>query len=160
MIVRGKLIIIMLSLVLTLLVVFPLPSVFAGLPSVTDITWTDSEGNTILNVTINHDQATVPPSNHYINSIVVEIDGVPNTVSLTDNQTTQPFVAQYNMGQVTGTPTVRVRGHCNVHGNGSFSAPVQVPEFSVILLVIFALMSTLSLFFSRKNLFQKSLNKS
>jgi hypothetical protein len=161
MIVSAKLAIAIFSLILSTFVVFPVVPVLADIPNVEGIVpWTDGEGNTILNITIRHD-ATAPSISHYINSIDVEIDGVPTTVPLSDNQTTERFVARYNMGQVTGTPTVRARAHCTVHGNGSFSAPVQVPEFSVIwLLAIFALVSTVSLLLSRKSFFQKSLKTS
>ena len=159
MIVRGKMIIIILSLLLVIVAVVPLAPVFADVPDVQDIVfWTDGEGNTLLNITIRHN-ANVPPLAHYVDLINVEIDGITTTVPLSDNQTSLIFVPQYNMGQVINTPTLRARVHCIVHSYGGFSAPVQVPEFSVIhLLAIFVLVSIVSLFLSRKSTLQKRLN--
>ena len=158
MIVRGKMIII-LSLLLPMIALFPLAPVFADVPDVQEIVyWTDGVGNTVLNITIRHN-ANVPPLSHYVDWIDMEIDGSTTTVPLLNNQTTQIFVAQYNMGQVIDTPTLRARVHCIVHFYGGFSAPLQIPEFSVIqLLGIFVLVSIVSLFLSRKNILQKRLN--
>jgi hypothetical protein len=70
--------------------------------------------DTILNITITHQSPLALPGEwvdlDYVDHIEIEIDGAfPYiTVNTADYQLTH-FTVQYNMGEISGTPTVRVR---------------------------------------------------
>jgi len=114
-------------------VVFLIPNpVLADVPSVLSVDpWTDGT-ETILNITVRH---FGPTSSHYIDIIQVDIEGTVENVNL-DPQSTNPFVMQYSMGDVSSEPSVRVRTHCNLHGWGIWTEPQVIPEFPSMLLVL------------------------
>jgi len=116
--------------------------VYADVPSILSVEPWTSGTETILNITVRH---LGPTSNHYINTVQVEIDGVVNDLNL-DPQTTDPFTVQYNMGELNSEPSIRVRAHCIVHGYGSWSTPETIPEFgSISLILIFVVLSVLTI---------------
>jgi hypothetical protein len=115
--------------------------VLALVPSVdAPVPWT-SGTHTILNITVRH-EISPPGAGHYVDYVEVDIDGTPHIIDLDPPQSDHFFVIQYDMGEVTGTPTVKARAHCTIHGLGGYSPSVQVPEFSFSqLLLILAIMS-------------------
>lgn len=129
-------------IILLMLLVFPtiaalqIHRVLANLPSVdAPVPWT-SGTHTILNITVRHDTTSLPLSDHYVDQVEVNIDGTPHIMNLTPPQPQYFFVIQYDMGQVTGTPTVKARAHCTYHLWGGYSLSVQVPEFSSFQLLL------------------------
>ena len=94
--------------------------------------------DTILNITVTHISPSMPGQFNpldYVDHIELDIDGNTQTVQTTDaGEGRQHFSVQYNMGEVTGTPTVRARAW-NLQGSGEWYGPVAVPEFSLIHLV-------------------------
>jgi desulfoferrodoxin (superoxide reductase-like protein) len=122
--------------------------VFADVPGVLSVDpWTDGT-ETILNITVKH---FGPTSSHYIDTIQVDIDGTVENVNL-DPQSTNPFVMQYSMGDVSSEPSVRVRAHCNLHGWGSWTEPQVIPEFpsTLLMLVILGVFAVTLIFYRRK----------
>jgi desulfoferrodoxin (superoxide reductase-like protein) len=99
-------------------VAFLLPDpVLADVPDVLNVEpWTNGT-ETVLNITVRH---SAPTSSHYINIVQVDVDGAVDDINLV-SQSTNPFVIQYNMGEVAGEPSVRARAHCTLHGWGSWS---------------------------------------
>jgi hypothetical protein len=142
--------VIILLIVSVIVIAFESHPVLANLPSVDiPVPWT-SGTHTMLNITIHHDTTLLPSPDHYIDQVEVDIDGSPNLINLT-NSPPQPqfsFVVQYDMGEVTGTPTVQAKAHCTIHLWGNPSTPIQIPEFSLtyVLLVLVILTTTLMFF--------------
>lgn len=138
------------SLVLVTLLIFPIFLTIAALqirpvlaltPSVdVPVPWA-SGTHTILNITVRHDKTNPPFSDHYVDYVEVDIDGTPHTINLEPPQPDQFFIIQYDMGEVTGAPTVRARAHCTYHGLSVYSPSIQVPEFSFsqLLLILAAI---------------------
>ena len=95
-----------------------------------------SDNHTILNITINHDLQPIT-SLHYVDSVEVD-DGTVHVIPLTDyqSQVSGTFTVQYDMGVVTGQPTVSVRAHCTQHGWSTWTDPSLVPEFSFAQLLL------------------------
>jgi desulfoferrodoxin (superoxide reductase-like protein) len=122
--------------------------VLADVPGVLSVDpWTDGT-ETILNITVKH---FGPTSSHYIDTIQVDIDGTVENVNL-DPQSTNPFVMQYSMGDMSNEPSVRVRAHCNLHGWGSWTEPQVIPEFpsTLLMLVILGVFAVTLIFYRRK----------
>lgn len=109
------------------------PPVYADVPDVTSIVPWTSGTDTVLNITVRH---ALPSSSHYIYKVEVDVAGTVHVVDLTSPQTSTTFVVQYNMGNLTSTPTVRARAFCNVHGVGPWSQQVVVSEFSALNIVL------------------------
>jgi len=100
-------------------------SVFADVPVVNTIEpWTrPSDSHTILNIIVTHHDYY---SGHYVDWIQVDVNGAVNTVDLSPPQPVNlPFVVHYDMGLVSGTPTVRARAHCTLHGSSAWSSPSE-----------------------------------
>lgn len=134
----------MLFLALTVITGFQINLVLADIPTVKSIEPWTSETDTILNITVRH---ALPLPSHYVDKVEVEIDGTVIAVPLTP-QSTVTFVEPYNMGEVTDTPTVQARAHCNLHGWSDWSESLEVPEFLTIsLLLILAIVSIAVLLF-------------
>ena len=143
---RKKSLVIGLLLALSAIICFQINPVLADVPSVlsiepwtsgTDTMWARAH-DTILNITVSH---ASPTSSHYVDKVEVDIDGNVHDVNLTP-QSTVTFVVQYNMGEVTDTPTVQARAFYTVHGWSGWSEAVVVPEFTFIhLLLILSVMS-------------------
>ena len=120
----------------------------ADVPDVVSITpWTSGE-NTMLNITIRH---AAPTNFHYIDRVDIDVVGSVQSITLSP-QSTVIFTVQHNLGVVAGTPNVRARAHCIIHGLGSYSAPIAVPEFSTILLPIVLISLTIMMVFARSKL--------
>ena len=129
------------SLVIGLFLVFStvicvnINPVSAHEPIVTNIVPWTSGSDTILNVTVDHGPWGIL---HWTSSVEIEIDEVVHNIG-TEMYEYSPFTLQYNMGSVTGTPTVRARAVCSVTGYGPWCEPVLIPEFSLSHLLVFFL---------------------
>jgi len=98
-------------------------SVSADVPIVNTIKpWTrSSDSHTVLNITVTHHNYY---SGHYVDWIQVDVNGAVNTLDLSPPQPVNlPFVVQYDMGLVSGTPMVRAMAHCNLHGSSAWASP-------------------------------------
>ena len=99
--------------IMGVLIPFTFP-VKADVPTLLNIEPWISGTETILNITVRH---SAPTSSHYINIIQVDVEGTVNDVNL-NSQSINPFIVQYNMGELISEPSVRTRAHCNLHGWG------------------------------------------
>jgi hypothetical protein len=111
---------------------------FADVPQVRNVTaWKDG-ANTMLNITVYHNQEI--PS-HRVDSLTVTFatgDNPPQTFPQNDPHTLDPitstFNATLNIGSVTDSPVATVQAHCNLHGNSSQNWTGTVPEFPLTIL--------------------------
>jgi len=122
-------------------------------PQVRNVVPYEVSGSTYLNVTVYHYPEDGSIS-HYVNFIEVTMGA--NTTDLTIGvqslSADNTFTVAYNLGQVSGTPTITVKAHCIVNG---WSTPDDwtgtVSEFSVsMLLMTLALCASLIGWASRK----------
>jgi len=121
--------------------------VFAIVPQVTDVVVWNSGGDTILNVTVFHDPET---SLHHVDMIEVDVSGNIQSFPV-EVQPTTTFTIPCNLGPIEGTPSARVRAHCTVDGWNSWSELLQIPEFSLpVLLLTLILIASLAFFALRK----------
>jgi hypothetical protein len=119
----------------------------AIVPQVQDVIVWNSGGDTILNITIYHDPVTTL---HHVDGIEVDVEG-----SITSHPVDQPsttFTTQINLGQITGTPSSRVRAHCTIDGWSSWSETFQIPEFpnTAILTILLTITAIVVVFLRRK----------
>ncbi len=153
---RGKKsLFVMLFLALLMTASFQIKLVLADVPTVESVEPWTSGTDTILNITVRHNS---PTTSHYVNKVEVDVDGAIQNIDLpsTPVQSAPTFVVQFNMGELTTTPTVKARANCNLHGwSFSWSDPVEVPEFSPIhLLLVLAIVST-SVLLLRAKIFRR-----
>ena len=137
-----KIVLIMLFLATIMITGFQINPVLADVSTVENIEPWTSGTDTILNITIRHNN---PTTSHYVNKVEVDIDGAVQNIDLpsTPLQSAPTFVMQFNMGELTTTPTVKAKANCNLHGSSGWSNPVEVPEFSPIhLLLVLVAVST------------------
>ncbi len=91
-----------------------------------------------------------PTSSHYVDKVQVNISGVTHDMTFT-SQPAPTFVVQYDMGEITDTPTVQARAECTVHGWSGWTSPQTVPEFSLVsLLPMLAVLAVAVLFLHSK----------
>jgi hypothetical protein len=127
--------------------------VLALVPSVdAPVPWT-SGTHTILNITVRHDKTVPSGSSHYVDYVEVDIDGTPDIINLDPSQPEDFFVIQYDMGEMIGTPTVKARAHCTVHGLSGYSPSVQVPEFSFFQLLLILAIITIAIALLRSKVY-------
>ena len=121
--------------------------VFAIVPQVTDVIVWNSGGDTILNVTVYHTPET---SLHHVNEIKVDVEGNIQTFPV-EVQPTETFTIPCNLGPIEGTPSATVRAHCTVDGWSEVYGPIEIPEFSLpVLLLTLTLVTLLVVFVFRK----------
>lgn len=73
---------------------------------------------------------------HYVD--VVEVDVNRQVTQFNQQpQSSDPFTVELDLGQIQGTPNVRARAHCNIHGWSAWSNQVPVPEFSTTAIAVF-----------------------
>lgn len=121
---------------------------FADVPQVRNVTvWKDGD-NTMLNVTVYHNQEI---ASHRIDSLTVTITAGGNpfqTFPMNDphtlDQITSTFNVTLNIGPVTDEPLATVQAHCNLHGDSSQNWTGTVPEFPAAILTLL-LLATASL---------------
>jgi len=143
---RTKRLVIVLLLTLAASTLFHIRLALADVPSVVGIEPWTSETDTVLNITVTHSS---PTSSHYVNKVEADVNGTIYDIDLTP-QSTVTFIVQYDMGELIAEVPVQARAYCNLHGWSSWSSPVVVPEFAVVLLVpILAVVSIVVLLFRR-----------
>jgi desulfoferrodoxin (superoxide reductase-like protein) len=76
-----------------------------------------------------------PSSGHYINLVEVDIDGNIQQFNL-QPQTTDPFDVELELGALQGTPNVRARAHCIIHGYSAWSDQIAIPELPIPALAL------------------------
>jgi hypothetical protein len=143
---------IVLTILVLLCVSFARP-VSAIQPRVQSVVPYNVGNDTRLNVTVYHypEDASIP---HYVN--VIEVTMGANTTDLTISvQPLSPdntFTVSYNLGPISGSPTITVKAHCIVNGwSTPFDWTGAIPEFSVLaLLVALALFGSVAFEFGKK----------
>jgi len=86
-----------------------------------------------------------PSPNHYVDMVEVQVNGATQQFSL-QPQTTDPFTVELDLGMLQGTPEVKARAHCNIHGWSDWSQTIAVPEFPTVALVTSTLLVTMLVF--------------
>jgi len=104
-------------IVLVLSCMLPVIISLADVPSVIDLKREKRGSDTVLVVQVRHNS---PSSNHYIDTIDVEIDRKVEKITGLDPQTSTSFTVEHALG--TGATNIRVRAHCNIHGWSQWSS--------------------------------------
>jgi len=73
---------------------------------------------------------------HYVDLIEVDVNGQVTQFSQ-QPQNSDPFNVELALGQVQGTPNVRARAHCIIHGWSAWSNQIPVPEFPATTMAVF-----------------------
>jgi hypothetical protein len=114
---------------------------FADVPQVRSvIVWKDGV-NTVLNVTVYHNQEI---ASHRVDSLTVTIDGSPQVFPQSEPHALDPLTSTFNVtlnvGSVTDSPSATVVAHCNLHGSSSENWTGTLPEFplAALTLLLFA----------------------
>jgi hypothetical protein len=151
----NKLLTITVCVLLTLLSMAVAKPAFAVVPEVRNVIPYPVGGSTYLNVTVYH---TPEIPSHYVNVIMVTVD--TNSTSLTiDVQPLNPddtFYVQYDMGPISGTPTIHVEVHCIVNG-WSAEWIGSIPEYPTpaLLTMMFVLSAAILVFHRIKRRIRK-----
>ena len=124
---------------LLLLVTFSLLIMFsvigvasANVPSVVQIDNISLGSSGRIRLQISH---LNPSPSHYVDMVEVDVNGQVTQFNL-QPQNSNPFTVELDLGQLQGTPNVKARAHCNLHGWGSWSNQIQVPEFAEVGAII------------------------
>jgi len=73
---------------------------------------------------------------HYVDLVEVDVNGHVTQFSL-QPQNSDPFTVELDLGEVQGTPNVRARAHCIIHGWSAWSNQIPVPEFPATAMAVF-----------------------
>jgi len=126
--------------------------VYALIPVVKDVVVYSSNGNTFLNITVNHLNQI---SGHYVDTIRVTIGGSNTTTLAVSYQPATPdnnYTYQYNAGPVSGTQMAFVEAHCILHGWSAINWNGPIPEISLpVLLLVFVASSSIIVFVCQKS---------
>jgi hypothetical protein len=144
---KPKTLAIMLVLALGVLFAFQMNPVLANTPEIIDIEYYTSGNNTFVRITVLHSASAA--SSHYVETVRWDIDGTFEEQTL-EPQPDDPddFFVEYNLGEVTGTPTVRARAIDTTGTFSIWSERVMIPEFPTLsLLLILAIVSIAVLLF-------------
>jgi desulfoferrodoxin (superoxide reductase-like protein) len=124
--------------------------VFAVVPEVRSVVPWNNGRSVILNVTVYH---TPEISAHHVDAIEVTM-GANTTdlsISVQNLSSDDTFTVPYDLGPVSGTPTITVRAHCNVHGWSTVNWSGVIPEFQVLVLLLALLLTgSIAALFNRK----------
>ena len=90
-----------------------------------------------------------PGATHFVDVVEVDVSGQVKSFTL-QPQSNNPFTIELDLGQIQGTPSLKVRAHCNVHGWSGWSDTVQVPEFSNVAMTVLAALAASLLVARRK----------
>ncbi len=82
-----------------------------------------------------------PSSNHYVDTVEIDLNGQATTPAL-QPQTTNPFTAEFELGDIQGNPNVKARARCNLHGWSGWSTQIQIPEFPTPAIAAVAALAT------------------
>lgn len=129
------------------LITYKIPRANADAPTVLSIDDWVSGTHTILNITIRHSEPPSLGALHHISDVEVDINETVINLDQTSPQSTETFVVQYNIGEMSEMVDVKARAYCTIHQWGSWSDPVAVSEYSflppvlVLTLVIIFILS-------------------
>ena len=118
-----------------------LDHVLADIPNVENVIPWLNGSDTMLNVTVYHDQET---SFHLIDKVTVNINGDVRVFNLGVqplDPVTSTFNVTLNLGSVADSPQVTVHANCNQHGPSplySLTIP-ELPTPALLLIVILAM---------------------
>ncbi|HID17257.1 TPA: hypothetical protein EYP26_03090 [Candidatus Bathyarchaeota archaeon] len=85
-----------------------------------------------------------PSSSHYVDAIEIDVDGqIVQFNPCACKQNKDVFTVDVPLGGLEGSPSVKVRGHCTVHGWGPWSNQIQIPEFAEAAVALAALAASL-----------------
>ncbi len=87
-----------------------------------------------------------PSDSHYIDTVKVDVDGQITQYPL-EPQDTNPFTVDLNLENTRENPNVTASAHCNLHGWGTWSNPIQIPEFPAPIIATIAILATSLLMF-------------
>ena len=109
-----------------------------------------SGNDLILNITVTFQSDLVPAGVFnplgYVDHLDLEIDGAyPYVVVNVGSIEKIHYSVEYNMGEVTGTPSVRARYVTNTNSEGDWTEPIVVPEFSLIHLAPILMVTTIAI---------------
>jgi len=116
----------------------------ANVPTVLQVENISQDSNGRINLQISHAN---PSSNHYVDLVEVDVNGQVKQFPQ-QPQSSDPFTVELELGQVQGTPNVRARAHCIIHGWSDWSNQVTVPEFPATAMAVFIALAA-SLFMIR-----------
>lgn len=122
----------------------------ADAPSVLSVDAWISGTRTILNITIRHSGPPGLGALHHVFDVEVDVNGTIINLHQTAPQSTETFVVQYDMGEMSEIVDVRARAYCTIHQWGSWSDPVTVSEYpylSLVLVLTFCIILSLFLKF-------------
>ena len=118
----------------------------ADVPSVLQVDNLSQDSAGKIKVQIRH---LNPSGGHYVDAVEVDVAGQAKSFNL-QAQNSNPFTVELELGQIQGSPNVKVRAHCNMHGWSGWSSEVQVPEFSEIGAIVLAALAAALLITRRK----------
>jgi hypothetical protein len=163
---KEKILVIGLLLVLSTIFWLNINPVSAQTRQIDSIDYYFSGTDLILNITVSHQAPQAAPGvwgmmNH-VDHVDIDLDGDIQTVGdvVTVNTASIEFThfsVQYNMGEVTGTPTVYARAVDNVSIEGEWFGPVVVPEFSLIHLVPILMVVSIAILLIKSKITAKSI---
>ena len=86
---------------------------------------------------------------HYLDLVEVDVDGQVTQFTLPETQWSDQFIVELDL-RIQGTPKVRARARCNLHGWSDWSSQITIPEFpaTAIAVTLFTALAT-SLFIIR-----------
>jgi desulfoferrodoxin (superoxide reductase-like protein) len=102
-----------------------------------------SEGRIRLEITHSN-----PSAGHYVDMVEVQVDGATKQFTL-QPQSSDPFTVELDLGGLQGTPDVRARAHCNLHGWSDWSQTITAPEFPTVAIVGSTLLVAMLVFRAR-----------
>ena len=150
---KKKSLVIGLVLVLSTIICLNINPVSAQQLNIDSIDHYYSGTDLILNITVSHQAPQAAPGvwgmmNH-VDHVDIDLDGDIQTVGdvvmvNTASIELTHFSVQYNMGEVTGSPSVYARAVDNVSIEGEWFGPFPVPEFSLFLLVPFFIVGSIA----------------
>lgn len=123
----GRCVTLTLTVIFSLLTVLSLiGAVSANVPTVAQIDNISQGSSGKVRLQISH---LNPSATHYVDTVEVDVDGRVVQFNL-QPQSSDPFTVEIDLGQIQGSPNVRARAHCILHGWSSWSNQIQVPEFT------------------------------
>ena len=114
----------------------------ANVPSVLQIDNISQSSSGRIRLQISH---LSPSTTHYVDMVEVANDstGLVTQFNL-QPQSSNPFTIELDLGQLQGTPNVRARAHCSLHGWSNWSNQIPVPEFTEVgAMIVMALAGSL-----------------
>lgn len=107
---------------------------------------------TWVDVVVFHQASPPLSSTHYVSNVRLVING--STVDLAQTpQNTETFTVSYSLGSNANSYSVSAATLCILHGYGTFSSSVTIPEF--LAPVLFILLTAITIIATKKGLSQR-----